>query len=216
MQIHFEYSKALNWTDKTMLSFTRTLGSLIDSPEVTQAVLEDLHQQGFALTEKEFQSATYKEQRFYGWKLVANTNNTQLTGALLNTWQTAVIAAIDSDLARSQEAYFDREIAQSWLPCLQQLPSEPMHPICNSQNSAVIAANYGLAISNFETASSKIHFLGEFPPAYTVQRLDAAQQQKNSLVDSTTAILIGAFAGILIGVLTIQAPWTEYIHFKRD
>ena len=215
IQILFIQSAEMDWSDKTMLQITDAMGSLVDDTDTQKEVLWQLHQAGYALDEKDFARFTSKERRFYGWKLNVSTKDPVLTETLLNTWQTVVLDAINADLEMSRKTQQQSKVAAVWLPCLQQLPAEPSHAVCNPQNAAQIATAYNQAFDQYQTAKSQVKYLVGYPPTYSVHLLEVNSTQRVTLLSKNTSILIGTLLGILVGTLTIESPWTKTLNFKR-
>lgn len=214
-QILFEPNQNIDWTDKEMLVLTETVGGLINDPSIQTAVIQSLQKDGFDLNDSAFPAFTGLEQRYYGWKLKVNTNDPKLTEAFLSTWQTKVSEVIQHDLVMSQQTQQQRAIAAAWIPCLQLLPAEPMHPICNPQNASQVAVLYNQAVDQYQAAQQEILFLKNFPSAYTITPIETSNINQVSLVKQSSLMFTGLLAGLLIGAITVQTPWTYHLNFKR-
>ena len=215
IQVLFKQSAEMDWSDKTMLQVTEAMGSLVDDMDTQAEVLWQLRHEGYALDEKDFSQLASKERRFYGWKLIVTSNDSLLTETFLRIWQTVVFEAINADLEKSQKTQRQSELAELWIPCLQQLPAEPIHAFCNPQNAAQIAANYNEVFAQYEKAKSQVKYLIGFPPTYSAHLLTASSIERVSMVSRNSAILIGTLIGLLIGTLTIESPWTQHLNFRR-
>lgn len=215
LQILFKPNQNINWTDKDMLSFTETVGEMVVSSAVQSLVIDQLLSQDFDLSGNDLSRYIEKEQRYYGWKLIVNTNDAELTEAILSTWKSTVMELLENDLLMSQQAEEQRALVAAWIPCLQQLPAEPMHPFCNPRNAAEISSLYHQATDQYQTAVSNILFLEDYPPTYSITFLDTETAERIPMIDSSAGIFVGLLIGIALGTLTIQDPWTKHLNFKR-
>ncbi len=212
-QILFKPNQSIDWTDKEMLALTETVGDLINDQFIRSSIIESL--EAYALEDSDFSAYTGLEQRYYGWKLKVTTKDPALTEAFLEAWQTAVSEVIQHDLTMSQQTQQQRLVVAAWIPCLQLLPAEPMHPFCNPQNTAMMASQYNEAVDKYQSDREEILFLDDYPPAYSVTGVETSAVTRIPLIKQSTFIFTGLLTGLLIGTLTIQMPWTYHLNFKR-
>lgn len=215
LQILFETNREMNWTDKYMLSFTEEIGSIMDKAEMNAAVIQQLNIRGFSIDQQQMERYTTRELRFYGWKMIVTTNDPQLTEAVLEEWRTIVASAIQQDLESGQQAQQQHIQAAAWIPCLQQLPVEPVHPICSPDNASSISTLYHQAYHAYQNSQASIRYLSSYPPSYTIEFLEQKPVTSVQRVPQPIAIAAGLLLGILIGTITIQHPWTSHLRWKR-
>lgn len=215
LQIVFEPGQDINWTDKYMLSFTEEIGGVLEDPTIMAAVIDSLSDQGYLITEKDIARSFSKERRFYGWKLTVTSDDAAWTQAALNTWKTTTLAAIQHDRDMGLAAQQQRALALAWVPCLQQLIVEPIHPVCNPANAMTISSLQNEAYDQYEATSSGIRFLTDYPPQYSVTEMAPQAVSPTSRLPRAVAIFTGSLLGILVGALTIQQPWTRFLQIKR-
>ncbi|MEE4195500.1 MAG: hypothetical protein V2J07_09900 [Anaerolineae bacterium] len=215
LQILFQTTPDINWTDKTMLEITEKMGALVESSDIQSLVVEELHREGYALNADDFSRFTQKERRFYGWNLSVATGDPALTETFLHIWQITVMNAILSDFQVSEQTQEQLALAEAWIPCFQQLPAEPIHPVCNPSNAAMIADRFDTIYNEFEAAKSRVKYLTGFPPAYSVLPLHISPIEKTFIASRNLTILLGTIAGVLTGTLTIESPWTRHLSNLR-
>ena len=207
MQLTFLYSDEINWNDNRREAFTRTLGSLIESPQVIAQTIINAQERGLTLTEAQIRASINKEQRFYGWTLTVTSPKADTTLILLESWQSAITTTLDTEQSRLLAARTEEQQAKQWFACLQQLPVEPADPACSQENADAIAASYQQAYSAYTEYRQELQFLQQFSPDFSYHWRQVQQEPAPSpLLPVGVTILIVTMIGLIAGLLAMHHP----------
>ena len=209
IQLTFLYSDNINWNDTGRETFTRTMGGLIESPQVIAQTIINAQGKGLTLTEAQIRASIKKEQRFYGWTLTVTSPKADTTQILLESWRSAITIAIDSEQSSLLAARTEEKRANQWFACLQQLPVEPSEPICSQENADTISASYQQAYAAYAEHRQEIQFLQQYSPDFSYQWHLVQQEPKPSpLLSVGITVLTSALLGLTIALLLLNKPHT--------
>lgn len=216
LQLIFLYSDNINWNDIVRETFTRTLGSLIESPQVITDAIYRAQEKGLTLTEDQMRAAIRKEQRFYGWTLTVTAEKPETTQILLESWQTAIANVLDAEQSLLLAARTKEQQANLWVTCLQQLPVEPADPVCSQANADAIASSYQQAFAAYTEYRHEIHYLQQFSPdfSYLWRQVQPAPTPSSVLPVGVT-ILISAFLGLFTTLPLMNKPLTGFSQHRN-
>jgi hypothetical protein len=207
MQLTFLYSDDINWNDNRREAFTRTVGRLIESPQVISDTITNAQARGLTLTEAQIRASIKKEQRFYGWTLTVTSPKADTTQVLIDSWQAAITSTLDAEQSNLLAARTEEQQAKQWFACLQQLPVEPADPACSQENADTIAASYQQAYGAYTQYRQELQFLQLFSPDFSYHWRQVQQEPAPSpLLPVGVTILIAAMIGLIAALLAMHHP----------
>jgi hypothetical protein len=210
MQLTFLYSDDINWDDGVREALTRTLGELIEAPQVISATIANATVNELILTEAQVRASIHKEQRYYGWNLSVNADKAINAQLLLESWQTAITDVLTEEQSLLLAARTAEHEANQWYACLQQLPVEPADPTCSQENADAIAVSYQQAYDAYTEYRQGIQFLRHFSPDFSYQWRQVQQEPTLSpLLPVGITILASALLGLIIALLSLNQHHTD-------
>jgi hypothetical protein len=216
LQLTFLYSNDINWNDGVRNSFTRTLGGLIESPQVISATIANAQQRGLTVTEAQIRALIKKEQRFYGWTVTVTSTKANMTQMLLESWQSAITTVLDTERSLLLAARTGEQQANQWFACLQQLPVEPADPTCSQANADAIAASYQQSYAAYTEYRQEVQFLQQFSPDFSYHWRQVQQEPTPSpLLPVGITLLTSALLGLITALLWLYKPLTGGLNAKK-
>lgn len=209
IQLTFLYSDDINWNDTGRETFTRTLGGLIESPQVIDNTITNARELGLTLTKAQLRASIKKEQRFYGWTLTVTSPKADTTQILLESWQSAITTMVDTEQSRLLAARTEEQQTNQWFACLQHLPVEPADPACSQKNADTISASYQKAYAAYAQHRQEIQFLQQYSPDFSYQwRLVQQEPTPSPLLPVGITVLTSALLGLTIALILLNKPLT--------
>ena len=217
INITFDFHSSLNWTDKSMLELSDTIGEIVVHPATIQTVLDKAARQNIHWSEKQFRKNTGIEQRYYGWELTVRAPMQTEAQTMLEIWSETVYEILrEEQFALRQAAAWQTKI-DIMVSCLQHLPVEPPHPTCRYGNELNLRTAFFRMEQEQTEQMADLNFLKSGDSAFVINPPYQQNVQQHAMSKtSSIGVVLSTLIGGAIGYLTLQKNIPERLNKKRD